>query len=49
MVRKGFDPDEVRSFLEGLGREVGLLEKRLQDVQLKLTDALHRAENPVLD
>ena len=49
MVRKGFDPDEVRSFLEGLGREVGLLEKRLQDVQSKLTDALHRAENPVLD
>ena len=49
MVRKGFDPDEVRSFLEGIGREVGLLEKRLQDVQSKLTDALHRAENPVLD
>ncbi|NBV27073.1 MAG: hypothetical protein EBR99_07155, partial [Actinobacteria bacterium] len=48
-VRKGFDPDEVRSFLEGIGREVGLLEKRLQDVQSKLTDALHRAENPVLD
>ncbi len=48
-VRKGFDPDEVRSFLEGVGREVALLEKRLQDVQSKLTDALHRAENPVLD
>jgi len=48
-VRKGFDPDEVRSFLEGIGREVGLLEKRLQDVQSRLTDALHRAENPVLD
>jgi DivIVA domain-containing protein len=48
-VRKGFDPDEVRSFLEGIGREVALLEKRLQDVQSKLTDALHRAENPVLD
>jgi len=48
-VRKGFDPDEVRSFLEGIGREVGLLEKRLQDVQSKLADALHRAENPVLD
>ncbi|CAB4864174.1 unannotated protein [freshwater metagenome] len=48
-VRKGFDPAEVRSFLEGIGREVALLEKRLQDVQSKLTDALHRAENPVLD
>ena len=48
-VRKGFDPEEVRSYLDGVGREIALMEKRLQDMQAKLSDALHRADNPVLD
>lgn len=48
-VRKGFDPEEVRNYLDGVGREIALMEKRLQDMQSKLSDALHRAENPVLD
>lgn len=48
-VRKGFDPDEVRNYLEGISREVGLLEKQIRDLQAKLSEATHRAENPVLD
>ena len=48
-VRKGFDPDEVRNYLEGISREVGLLEKQIRDLQSKLSEATHRAENPVLD
>lgn len=48
-VRRGFDPDEVRNYLEGVAREVGLLEKQIRDLQAKLGEATHRAENPVLD
>lgn len=48
-VRKGFDPDEVRNYLEGVGREIALLEKQVRDLQSKLSEATHRAENPVLD
>ena len=49
IVRKGFDPDEVRNYLEGVSREVALLEKQIRDLQSKLSEATHRADNPVLD
>ena len=48
-VRRGYDPGEVRAFLDGVGREMQLLETRLQDLQHQLADAQRRAANPVLD
>jgi DivIVA domain-containing protein len=48
-VRRGFDPDEVRSYLESLAaalRGVGDRERQLLE---ELADAEHRAANPVLD
>ena len=50
VVRKGgFDPQEVRSHLDAVSREVGHLENRLRDLQDQLSEALRRAANPVLD
>ena len=49
VVRRGFDQDEVQSYLERIAREMSLLEKQVRDLQTKLSEATHRAENPVLD
>jgi cell division septum initiation protein DivIVA len=49
-VRKnGFDPQEVRSHLETVAREVGHLETRIRDLQEQLSEALRRAANPSFD
>jgi len=49
-VRKGgFDPQEVRSHLETVAREVGHLENRIRDLQEQLSEALRRAANPTID
>lgn len=49
-VRKGgFDPQEVRSHLEMVAREVGHLENRIRELQEQLSDALRRAANPTFD
>jgi DivIVA domain-containing protein len=48
-VRRGFDPGEVRAYLDGLAREMQLLEARIQDLQHQLAEAQRRAENPVID
>ena len=49
-VRKGgFDPQEVRSHLESVAREVGHMENRIRDLQDQLSEALRRAANPTLD
>ena len=49
-VRKGgFDPQEVRSHLETVAREVGHLENRIRDLQEQLSEALRRAANPTFD
>jgi DivIVA domain-containing protein len=49
VARKGFDTSEVRSYLDGVAREMATLEARLDDLQNELADALKRAANPVLD
>lgn len=49
LVKRGFDPNEVRVYLERLGNELSMMERRLQDAQAQLSDAHHRAANPVLD
>ena len=49
-VRKGgFDPQEVRSHLESVAREVGHMENRIHDLQEQLSEALRRAANPTFD
>jgi hypothetical protein len=48
-VRKGFDPREVRQYLDGLSREMQTLENRLAEMQSQLAEAQRRAANPVLD
>ena len=49
VVRKGFDQQEVRSYLESVSREMATLEGRLRDLHEQLSDAQRRAANPVLD
>ncbi|MDH2904311.1 MAG: DivIVA domain-containing protein [Actinomycetota bacterium] len=49
-VRKGgLDPQEVRSHLETVAREVGHLESRIRDLQEQLSEAMRRAANPTFD
>ncbi|MGD0378444.1 MAG: DivIVA domain-containing protein [Acidimicrobiales bacterium] len=48
-TRRGFDPAEVRSFLEHVARELAAGVDREQDLRRVLAEAERRAENPVLD
>ncbi len=48
-ARRGFDPSEVRSFLEHVARELVAAADREQDLRRALGEAERRAENPVLD
>src|ERR1700681_232062 len=48
-TRRGFDPAEVRSFLEYVARELQALADREQDLRRAIAEAEHRAANPVLD
>ncbi len=47
--RRGFDPAEVRSFLEHVARELVAASDREQELRRALTEAENRAANPVLD
>ncbi len=49
VVRRGYDPREVRSYLELVGRELAAWEEREQEYRRQLQEAKHRAQNPVLD
>jgi len=49
-IRKnGLDPQEVRSYLETVSREMGQLEQRIRDLQDQLNEANHRAAHPTFD
>lgn len=48
-TRRGFDPGEVRLFLEAVGRELESAAERERDLRDALAAAEHRAANPVLD
>lgn len=49
-VRKnGFDPQEVRTYLEGVAREMAQFEKRIRDLHDQLAEANHRAAHPSFD
>ncbi len=48
-VRRGFDPAEVRAFLEDVAGELRAAAERERELQDAVRDAEHRAANPVLD
>jgi DivIVA domain-containing protein len=48
-ARRGFDPREVRSYLEQVARELSGAERRVAELRDRLADAERRAQNPVLD
>ena len=47
--RRGFDPNEVRAFLEEVARELSSAQERERLLEKDIAEAEHRAENPVLD
>ena len=49
VVRRGFDPEEVRAFLEVVARELQASERREQELLHELTAAEERARHPVID
>ena len=48
-VRRGFDPNEVRAYLESVAAGLRTVGEREQELLKALADAEHRAANPVLD
>ncbi len=48
-VRRGFDPQEVRAYLELLARELQGWEQHEQELRQELAEAEERSRNPVID
>lgn len=48
-VRRGFDPNEVRAYLESIAAGLRNVAEREHQLLQALSDAEHRAANPVLD
>jgi len=48
-VRRGFDPTEVRSYLELVARELQAWEQRDEDLREQLAEVQERAQHPVID
>jgi DivIVA domain-containing protein len=49
VVRRGFDPDEVRTYLDLVVKELQGIEGREMDLRRQIAEAEHRAANPILD
>ena len=49
VVRRGFDTDEVRSYLQSVSRSLESLEAREEELQAALAEAEERAAHPVID
>jgi DivIVA domain-containing protein len=49
LVRRGFDTDEVRSYLQSVARNLESLEAREEELRTALTEAEERAAHPVVD
>jgi DivIVA domain-containing protein len=49
VVRRGFDTDEVRSYLQSVSRSLEALEAREEELQSALAEAQERAAHPVVD
>ena len=48
-VRRGFDPTEVRSFLDSVAEALRAAEDRIESLRQQVVEAEDRAANPVLD
>ncbi len=49
VVRRGFDTDEVRAYLQSVARSLEALEENEQELRSSLAEAEERASHPVLD
>ncbi len=49
IVRRGFDPDEVRSYLQSVSRSLEALEEREQELRAAVAEAEERAAHPIVD
>jgi DivIVA domain-containing protein len=49
IVRRGFDADEVRSYLQSVARNIEEFEQREQDLRAAIAEAEERAAHPVVD
>ena len=49
VVRRGFDTDEVRAYLQSVSRSLEEMEERTEELQAQLADAEERAAHPVVD
>ena len=49
IVRRGFDADEVRSYLQSVSRSLEALEEREQELRAAVVEAEERARHPVID
>jgi DivIVA domain-containing protein len=49
IVRRGFDPDEVRSYLQSVSRNLEALEEREQEMRAAVAEAEERAAHPIVD
>jgi DivIVA domain-containing protein len=49
VVRRGFDTDEVRSYLQSVARNLEALEARDEELRAALAEAEERAAHPVVD
>ena len=49
VVRRGFDTDEVRSYLQSVSRSLEALEAREEELQSALAEAQERADHLVVD
>src|SRR5580693_9982419 len=49
IVRRGFDVDEVRAYLQSVARSLETLEEREQELRAAVAEAEERAAHPVVD
>src|SRR6516164_713270 len=49
VVRRGFDTDEVRSYLQSVARTIEAMEEREQELRAAIAEAEERAAHPVVD
>ena len=49
IVRRGFDIDEVKTYLQSVARSIEVLEQREQELREAVAEADERAAHPVVD
>src|SRR5581483_5807569 len=49
IVRRGYDEDEVRSYLQSVARSIEAFEQREQELRAAVAEAEERAAHPVVD